>query len=52
MLTQTGQISCAKHRKFHDMMVRSILGEFEIEEYPEVLKSLKALLSFFERLED
>ncbi len=52
VLTPTGKTSCEKHRKFHDMMVKSILGEFEIEEYPEVLKSLKALLSFFDRLDD
>ena len=52
VLTQSGKLSCEKHAKFHDMMVKSILSEFEIDEYPEVLKSLQALLSFFDRLDD
>ena len=51
-LTQKGEISCAKHKKFHDMMVKSVLSEFEIERYPEVTASLSALLSFFDRLDD
>ena len=50
-LTQIGETSCNKHRKFHDMMIKSILSEFEIEEYPEVIKSLSALLSFFNRMD-
>lgn len=50
-LTETGVASCQKHRKFHDSMVKSVLNEFKIEEYPEVLKSLQALLHFFEMLD-
>lgn len=51
MLTETGKTSCEKHRKFHDSMVKSVLREFKIEQYPEVLKSLQALLNFFEKLD-
>lgn len=50
-LTEIGELSCQKHRKFHDAMVKSVLNEFKIEEYPEVLKSLQALLYFFEKLD-
>ena len=51
-LTDKGQYCCRKHRQFHDMMVDSVLNEFRIEEYPEVIKSLQALLDFFGRLEE
>ena len=50
-LTEKGEFCCKKHRQFHDMLVQSVLKEFDIADYPEVLKSLQALLSFFERLE-
>jgi len=51
VLTDTGEVCCKKHRQFHDMMVSSLLHDFKIEDYPYVLKSLQALLDFFNRLE-
>ena len=50
-LTEKGEFCCKKHRQFHDMLVQSVLKEFDIAAYPQVLKSLQALLSFFDRLE-
>jgi len=50
-LTEAGEESCWKHRQFHDMMIESLLRDFKIEDYPYVLKSLQALLDFFNRLE-
>lgn len=51
VLTENGEVCCKKHKQFHDTMVRSVLKEFKIEEYPEVIKSLQALAGFFNRLE-
>ena len=50
-LTEEGEECCRKHRQFHDMMIESLLHDFKIEEYPYALKSLQALLDFFNRLE-
>ena len=50
-LTDKGEFCCKKHRQFHDMMVESVLREFDIAAYPEVLRSMQALLNFFNRLE-
>ncbi len=50
-LTEAGEICCRKHRQFHDMMVESIIRNFKIGEYPQVLTSLQALLDFFNALE-
>jgi DNA-binding MarR family transcriptional regulator len=51
-LTEGGVFCCDKHQKFHDIMVKSLLREFNIAQYPEVLKSLQSLLAFFDALED
>jgi DNA-binding MarR family transcriptional regulator len=50
-LTETGGECCRKHQQFHDMMIGSLVRDFKIEEFPYVLKSLQALLDFFNRLE-
>jgi DNA-binding MarR family transcriptional regulator len=46
-LTADGEEACKKHKQFHDMLVHSIMREFNVAEYPEVLKSLQALVGFF-----
>jgi DNA-binding MarR family transcriptional regulator len=46
-LTETGDALCKKHTQFHEMLVHSVLREFKVAEYPEVLKSLQALVNFF-----
>ena len=51
-LTDGGVFCCDKHQKFHDIMVKSLLRDFNIAQYPDVLKSLQALLDFFNVLED
>lgn len=50
-LTEQGRFCYLKHKQFHDEMVRSVLREFKIHQYPEIVKSLQALLAFFDRLE-
>lgn len=52
VLTENGELCCKKHKQFHDTMIRSVLKEFKIEEYPEVIKSLQALAGFFNKLEN
>lgn len=49
-LTEKGEDCCKKHKQFHDMLIQSILKEFKIAEYPEILKSMQALLQFFNRI--
>ena len=51
-LTEGGMYCCGKHRKFHDIMVKSVLQDFDIKQYPDVLKALSSLLNFFDALED
>ncbi len=51
-LTNGGVFCYDKHQKFHDIMVKSLLRDFDIAQYPQVLKSLQALLDFFDVLED
>jgi DNA-binding MarR family transcriptional regulator len=46
-LTVDGELMCRKHKQFHDMLVHSVMREFHVSEYPEVLKSLQALVNFF-----
>ncbi len=50
-LTEKGEISCGKHREFHEGLVDRILQEFNISEHPYVVKSLQALLDYFVKLE-
>jgi DNA-binding MarR family transcriptional regulator len=50
MLTEKGEACCKKHKQFHDMMVDSMLKDFDIASRPELLKGLQALLEFFERM--
>jgi DNA-binding MarR family transcriptional regulator len=51
-LTELGKICCANHRQFHDQMVQSMLKDFKISEYPDVLRSLRGLSEFFSRMEE
>jgi DNA-binding MarR family transcriptional regulator len=46
-LTDQGLFCYEKHRQFHEAMVQSLLMEFKIDQYPTVIKSLEALLQFF-----
>jgi DNA-binding MarR family transcriptional regulator len=46
-LTKDGLFCHEKHRQFHEQMVQRVLMDFKIEEYPTVIKSLEALLQFF-----
>ena len=50
-LTQKGEFLCAKHKAFHDYMIESLLTDFQITEYPQLLKGLQALYAFFEKLD-
>lgn len=50
-LTEKGRECCENHRQFHDEMVQSLLRDFKISEYPDILKSLNGLADFFSRLE-
>jgi len=49
-LTEKGEATCKKHKQFHDMLIESILREFDVSSYPEILTSMQALLKFFNRL--
>ncbi len=51
-LTEMGKNCCANHRQFHDQMVQSMLKDFKISEYPDVLRSLRGLSEFFSRMEE
>ena len=51
-LTEDGLYCCEKHQKFHDIMVKSVMKDFDIKQYPDVLKALSALLDFFDVLEE
>ena len=51
-LTHGGLFCYDKHKKFHDIMVKSVLDDFGIKQYPDVLKALSALLDFFDTLEE
>jgi len=50
-LTSKGEECCGKHSEFHEGLVDRILHEFNIAEYPHVVKSLQALLDYFIKLE-
>lgn len=50
-LTEKGRFCCKKHQQFHDALVQSLLKEFHIDQHTDVLKSLQALLDFFNKLE-
>jgi DNA-binding MarR family transcriptional regulator len=50
-LTQKGEDSCGKHNEFHEGLVNGILHDFNIAEYPHVVKSMQALLDYFIKLE-
>ncbi len=50
VLTDTGEVMCKKHKQFHDMLIGSVMREFHVSEYPEVLKSMQALVNFFNHL--
>ena len=49
-LTEEGETMCKKHKQFHDMLIGSVMREFNVSQYPEVLKSLQALVNFFNHL--
>ncbi len=49
-LTEKGEECCKKHKQFHDMLIESILKEFDIAAYPNLIVSMEALLGFFNRL--
>jgi DNA-binding MarR family transcriptional regulator len=51
MLTEKGRECCFNHKQFHDQMVQSLLKDFKISEYPEVLKSLRGLSEFFSSMD-
>ncbi len=46
-LTQIGEDTYHQHKEFHEKMVDSLLKDFDISEYPELLKGLKNLADFF-----
>lgn len=50
-LTEKGKECCVNHRQFHDEMVQSLLKDFKINEYPDVLKSLRGLSDFFSSID-
>ena len=49
-LTEPGEAMCKKHKQFHDMLIHSVMREFQVAEYPEVLKAMQALVNFFNHL--
>ena len=51
-LTDKGKVCCEKHRQFHDMMIQSLLKDFKVQEYPEIIKSLQGLTEFFNSFEE
>lgn len=50
-LKEKGEYLCLKHAEFHDKMIDSILKDFKISEYPQLLKGLEALYHFFGNIE-
>ncbi len=50
-LTLRGEDCCSKHQQFHEGLVSGILHDFNIADYPHVVKSLQALLDYFIKLE-
>ncbi len=46
-LTQIGEDTYSQHKRFHDDMVEAVLTDFDISEYPELLRGLKNLADFF-----
>jgi len=46
-LTPIGKETYNQHKEFHDNMVEALLKDFDIEEYPELLRGLKNLSDFF-----
>ncbi|MEX1307300.1 MAG: MarR family transcriptional regulator [Eubacteriales bacterium] len=46
-LTPVGEETYLQHKQFHDNMVNALLKDFEIADYPELLKGLKNLAGFF-----
>ncbi len=50
-LTERGEHLCIKHEAFHERMIDSLLTDFKVSEYPELLKGLQALYDFFEKLD-
>lgn len=49
-LTESGETMCKKHKQFHDMLIGSVMRDFHVSEYPEVLRSMQALVNFFNHL--
>jgi DNA-binding MarR family transcriptional regulator len=49
-LTEEGEIMCKKHAQFHDMLIQAVVRDFQVSQYPEVLKSMQALVNFFNHL--
>ncbi|MPM09288.1 hypothetical protein SDC9_55604 [bioreactor metagenome] len=49
-LTEAGEAMCKKHTQFHDMLIRAVMRDFQVSQYPEVLQSMQALVNFFNNL--
>ncbi len=50
-LKEKGEHLCQKHAVFHEQMIDSLLADFKISEYPQLLKGLEALYLFFNDLD-
>jgi len=48
-LTDIGELCYTQHKEFHDKMVDSLLTDFKLDEYPELLRGLKNMSDFFKK---
>lgn len=46
-LTELGRQCYLNHKRFHEELVKSVIDEFEIEKFPDLLRALSSLNDFF-----
>lgn len=46
-LTDIGELCYQQHKAFHEKMVESVLTDFKLDEYPELMRGLENLATFF-----
>ena len=48
-LTDLGRSCYLNHKRFHEELVASVIDEFEIEKFPDLLRALSSMNDFFRR---